>query len=164
MAVGDRRLHAKFYRMARAVAYVPTHHDEERDFYFPEGRSVQFCLMFLVPIIFGLKISNYSRYEAFITGKDSSALCEVLANMENDIGMLNDLLSDHESFHEVGQTGQRKTVKLEDKLNAVYDALFIKQYNNTYEVKIGQMSFRASTKENLLRAVSALSKYADFDV
>lgn len=156
---------AKFYRMARAAAYIPTHHSKAYDFCFSEEKSIRFCLMFLVPIMIGLKICDYSRYEAFVTGKDGSPLFEVLANLENNISILNDLLSDKETFCDAGQAQQGKVVKLEDKLNAVYIELFVRrQEAYSQGAHIGQLTFRASTKETLLRAVSTLSKYADFEV
>lgn len=155
----------KFYCMAKAAAYAPTHNSEQYDFSFPDGKGIQFCLMFMVPIMTGLKISDYSKYEAFITGQDSSPLHDLLGNTEIGIGLRSYLLANNETYAEAGQTEHMKYVKFEDKLDTLYDALFIRQYiSRDYEVRIGQMSFGRKTRETLLRAVSALSQYADFEV
>lgn len=156
---------AKFYRMAKAAAYAPTHDSERFDFTFSEEKATQFCLMFMVPIMTGLKISDYSRYEAFITGQDGSPLHDLLGNTEMGMSLRRSLLANNETYDEEEQTEHIKLVKLKDKLDALYDALFIRQYTSrAYEVRIGQMSFGSESRATLLRAVSALSQFADFEV
>lgn len=155
---------AKFYHMARAAAYAPTHDSRQYDFVFSEGKATHFCLMFLVPIMIGLKISDYSRYEAFVTGKDSSPLRDILMNTEMGSSLRRSLLTNNETYDKEEQTDSIKFVSLEERLDALYDALFIRQYTSrAYEVRIGQMSFSCESKATLLRAVSALSQFADFD-
>ena len=154
----------KFYRMARAAAYVPTHESKQYAFHFSEGKATQFCLMFLVPIMTGLKISDYRRYEAFVTGKDSSPLQNLLRNSEMGSSLRRSLLADNETYDETEKTEKLKFVTLEEKIEELYDALFIREYTSrTYEVRIGQMSFDRESRYTLLRAASALSQYADFD-
>lgn len=154
----------KFYRMARAAAYVPTHESKQYAFHFSEGKATQFCLMFLVPIMTGLKISDYRRYEAFVTGKDSSPLQDLLRNSEMGSNLRRSLLADNETYDETEKTEKLKFVTLEEKIEELYDALFIREYTSrTYEVRIGQMSFDRESRYTLLRAASALSQYADFD-
>lgn len=154
----------KFYRMARATAYIPTHYSNRYEFSFSGGKAIHFCLMFLVPVMMGLKICSYSRYEAFVTGKDSSPLHDLLKNEEISEILHNRLLANNETYDAAKQAEHIKLVKVEDKLNALYDALFIRQYNSSvYEVRVGQMSFNSESRATLLRTVSALSQYADFD-
>lgn len=156
---------SRFYQMAKAAAYGPTHDSRQYDFAFSEGKALHFCLMFLVPIMIGLKISDCSRYDAFITGKDSSPLHDLLKDTEMGMALRNSLLANNETYDEDGQTDRIKLVKLTDKLDAVYDALFIRQYTSrAYEARIGQLSFDKETRTALFRTVSALSQYADFDV
>lgn len=156
---------ARFCRMARAAAHAPTHESSQYDFSFPEGRATKFCLMYLVPIMTGLKISDYSRYEAFVTGKDSSPLYDFPANSEMGSNLRRHLLSNNETFDEADQTEHIKLVGDEEKLEALYDALFIRQYTSrAYEVRIGQMAFGSGTRTMLFRAVSMLSQFADFEV
>ena len=154
---------AKFYRMAKAAAYVPTHDSRQYDFAFSEGKATQFCLMFLVPIMTALKISDYRRYEAFVTGKDSSPLRDLLGNTEMGSSLRRSLLANNETYDEAEKTERIKLVNFEERLEELYDALFIRQYSSrAYEVRLGQMSFGSESRATLLRAVSALSQYADF--
>ena len=155
---------AKFYRMAKAAAYAPTHDNRQYDFSFSDGKATHFCLMFIVPIMIGLKISNYSKYEAFTTGKDGSPLRDLLMNSEMGTSLRSYLLTNGETYDETEQTDRIKLVKLEDKLNALYDALFIRQYTTrAYEIRIGQMAFNSESRATLLRTVSTLSQFSDFD-
>lgn len=153
---------AKYYRMAKVAAYKPIH-DNCYHFGFSGGKALQFCLLCVVPIMIGTKISNTKRYNAFVQGKDSSPLIEVMGSGELGISMCSSLLKQKETFGEPKQ-GEVK-VKLTDKLNAAYNALFAQNYSNgTYEKYIGDMSFSQETHNNLMRIVSLLSDFSDFCV
>lgn len=57
-----------------------------------------------------------------------------------------------------------KIVKLEDKLNEVYDALFIYKYDGShYQKNIGGISFDKSSRAYLLRIVGLLSNFTDYN-
>lgn len=57
---------------------------------------------------------------------------------------------------------QSKLVTVRDKLESVYKALFVTEYDNmNYETKVGSCGFSEKTKKNLLRIVSLLSEYTD---
>lgn len=153
---------AKYYRLAKIAAYKPTHDDRYR-FGFPDGNALQFCLLYIVPIMIGTKISNTERYNAFVQGKDSSPLIEVMGSGELEIGACYFLLKQKETIDEPKQ-GEIK-VNLTDKLNEVYNALFVQNYSNsTYEKNIGNMSFSQKTHDSLMRIVSLLSDFSDFSV
>lgn len=155
---------AKFYRVAKTAAYKPMH-DNRYGFMFGDGKSMQFCLMCLVPIMIGLKISDQSKFDAFVRGDDSSPLHKVLKDNNIAISLCNSMLNSNETYATTGVSDKRTVVMLADKLNQVYDALFIHQYTSkVYEIQIGEMSFSEATKNELLKAVSALSAYADYDL
>jgi hypothetical protein len=153
---------AKFYRLAKVAAYKATHGNYH--FAFSEEKALQFCLLCVVPIMIGVKISNIERYNSFIRGEDSSPLIEVMGSGELGKSMCSSLLNHKETYGESKQQGE-VMVKLEDKLNNVYNALFKRDYSNgTYERNIGDMSFSQSTHDNLMRTVSLLSKFSDFQI
>lgn len=155
----------KFQRMAKAAAYEPMHNDAQYDFTFPSGGATYFCLMFLVPIMIGLKISDHSRYDAFVTGKDSSPLCEFFLTTTVGTRIRNSLLADNEYFDTEEPSHKSIPVKIEDKLGKLYNALFIQQYSShIYEVRIGKMSFNNQSRDVLLRAVSTLSNYSNYSI
>jgi hypothetical protein len=153
---------ARFYQLARVAAYKPTH-DSRYVFGFPEEKATQLCLFCVAPIMLGLKISDIERYNSFIYGKDSSPLIEVLGSGELAQNLCASLLSPGQSYGPM-QPGIVK-VKIEDKLNEVYNALFAQDYTKgTYEKAIGGISFTRETRDILMRVDSLLSQYADFHI
>ena len=154
---------AKYYRLAKAAAYKPTH-DNHYHFGFSDEKALQFCLLVFVPIMIGIKISDSERYNAFIQGKDSSPLIEVMGSGELALGLCSSLLNPKETFDEPKQPDEVK-VKLVDKLNAVYNALFIQDYSNgTYVKNIGKLSFSRETNDSLIRITSLLSNFSDYSI
>lgn len=152
---------AKYYRLAKIATYKSTH-GNRYDSGFSNGRALKFCLLYLVPIMIGTKISNTERYNAFIQGKDNSPLIEVLGSGEIGISIFSSLLKHNETFSEPKKQGEVK-VKLNDKLNEAYNALFVQDYSNgIYEKNVGEMSFSQETHNILMRTVSLLSEFSDF--
>ena len=103
-----------------------------------------------------LKISDYRRYEAFVKGKDSSPLRDLLGNTEMGSRLRRSLLANNETYDEAEKTERIKLVNFEERLEELYDALFIRQYSSrAYEVRLGQMSFGSESRTTQLRAVSS---------
>lgn len=153
----------KYYRIAKAAAYKPTHSNRYH-FGFSEEKALQFCLLCMVPIMIGTRISSFERYDAFINGKDSSPLLEIMGTGGLGIPMCSSLLSQEETYEESAKPGAIQ-VKLTAKLNAVYEALFIQDYSHgLYQKNIGEMTFSRETHASLMKTVSLLSDFADFDI
>ena len=151
---------AKYLRLSKMAAYTPTHEDVY-DFSFSDGRAMQFCLLFIVPIMIGLKISDTKRYSNFIEGKDCTPLIEIAAALP--VRMFGYLLDRNETY-DVQKLNQ-SIVTVEDKLKLVYDALFATTYGGEiYSVKIGELQFNEKIKDTLLRICGLLSRYTKIDV
>lgn len=151
---------AKYLRLTKIAAYAPTH-DNSYNFSFSEGKALQFCLLYIIPIMIGLKTSDTKRYAEFIEGRDHTPLVEIANALK--IRIFDELLDRNETYD--AQATDRTVVTLEDKLKAVYDALFVTTYGGEiYSVKIGEMQFNTSTKDTLLRITGLLSRYTKLDV
>lgn len=152
---------AKYLRLTKIAAYEPTHESRKYDFSFSDGLGLQFGLMYVVPIMIGLKICDSCRYFDFINGKDYTPLMKVSDCLGE--GFFDRLLSRMESFKE---NDEGKTlVSLDSKFKELYNALFITNYDNgTYKVCVGECSFTRSTKETLIRTASLLSQFANTDI
>ena len=62
---------AKFYRVAKTVAYKPTHKEHDQWlFAFSDGTGRQFCFLCIVPLMIGLNMCDRPRYNKFIQGRD----------------------------------------------------------------------------------------------
>lgn len=152
---------AKYIRLAKIAAYRPTHEDRGFNFSFPNGKAKEICLLYIVPIMIGLKIYSSSLYDKFISGKDYTPLVEVLNRLCDHY--FNDFLNSDETFDE--KESDKKLVTLEDKWKQIYEALFVTVYSsNQYQTEIGNYIFNSGTKDILLRTVSLLSKYTSLDI
>lgn len=147
---------AKFVRLTKLAAYEPTHHSETFSFHFADGRALQFCLLYIVPLLIGLKVYNRDVYERFVGGEDSSPLINLLA--QKDVYWFEHLWAFDET---PGKDEAGKLfVPFEKKLAAVYDALFVTKFDACSScVNIGQYAFSQATRDELFNVVNLLSKY-----
>lgn len=148
---------AKYIRLTKVIAYNPTHSDKYR-----LGISFQFGLLYITPIMIGLKVLDTDRYNNFIQGKDYTPMIEISYCLREKF--FSDLLNKDETFDSSDSSGL-KIVTLEDKLKEVYEALFVQTYNNeTYRIKIGEYFFDQNSKNLLLNVAGGLSKYANYNL
>lgn len=152
---------AKYIKMTKIAAYNPTHDKKKYDFVFSEEKAQLFGLMYIVPIMIGLKMNNLSQYSDFISGKDSSPLIKIINRLYDY--SFNDFLAQNETFNE--KKTEKVLVSLNDKLEEIYHAIFGTSYTRAYNaVNIGNYSFNGRTKELLLRVISLLSQYSDMNI
>ena len=152
---------AKFIRLSKIAAYAPTHDDRRFDFSFSDGRAIQFGLLYITPIMIGLKISDSTRYEEFINGKDYMPLVEVSDNLRERF--FEELLGNNEVYEK--PKAEQVVVTIESKLKQVYEAIFVKEYDGrNYCTTVGSYQFSAETKQVLLRTASLLSNYTQFNI
>lgn len=150
---------AKYVRLIKIAAYKPTHYKQYR-FHFSEGRATEFGIIFFVPIVVGLKIIDTKKYTDFINGKDSRPMMEVAKELPEYF--FNVLLSNNETYDLKEEAAGKKIVALKDKLTEAYNALFVTKYGVTqYQTDLGEMTFNAQIKEEILRITGLLSRYTD---
>jgi len=153
----------KFYRMAKVAAYKPTHNNSY-GFNFSSEKALQFCLLCVVPVMLGLKVSDSDRYNAFIHGEDSSPLIEVMGSDGLGLGICSLLFKKNETYNDSPQSGEVK-VSLANKLKEVYEALFVVDHSRDIHVKtIGQSEFSKGTYDKLMSVLSLLSGFSDFSI
>lgn len=152
----------KYIRLAKIAAEAPTHDSKKYGFYFSDDKAKLFCLIYIVPIMIGLKIFNTNQYNAFISGKDCSPLINIVNRLENHY--LGTLLNHNETFDENDTDKEKTIVTIEEKLKEVYEAIFVTVYSRSVLCKsIGNCNFYAETKNWLLRIESLLSTYATYN-
>ena len=130
---------------------------------WPEGYALDFCRIILIPIALALKTVNHAQYLAFIEGRDSSPLTNIV-NGEFAHGFLQLLLTPNESF-EVMENATINIVTLKDKLIEAYNALFSfsqSQYGGR-EVTVGRLEFSIATLFQFRRILSVVSSEADYN-
>lgn len=131
------------------------------------GRSLanstwQYSLMYVAPIMIALSVVDPKKYYDFIEGKDCLPLLEASGYLL--IGFFADLLGNDENFEAIPQRPEIKVVTVEQKLKAVYEALFVTDYTIDWNPRyIGKTRFDNSTKKVVLEVAGLLSAYARFD-
>ena len=152
----------RFYRQVKTAAYEPTHDSRKWDFAFSDGKGKQLLLMYITPILVGLKIVNISLYNDFVNGKNSKPLMDIYK--ESDLGdwLCSKLLNRNEAYEEIeGKT----LVTVEQKLQSLYEAIFVTEYTNgVYHTMIGDYEFDSNSKRFVRSIESMLSVYADYEL
>ena len=124
-----------------------------------EQKANYFMMVNIAPLVIGLRMANTTKYKEFIGGKDPSFLHEVYSG---EHARLADhyMINKDESF----QKNSINYVNYKDRLNEIYNAIFVKMYISETTVDIGQMTFSKGSKEWLFDVVSLFSFQTDFDL
>ena len=148
----------RFYSQIKAAVYEPTHDSEKCDFMFPDGKGRQIILIYIVPLLIGLKIADISKYDQFINGHNSEPLKELL-DFDNDNRLLENMLNRDESFtKEEGKT----LITTDEMIDKFYNAIFVDQYDGRkYNTTLGQYEFTKESKGFAISASSMLSRFAE---
>lgn len=152
----------RFYRQVKIAAYEPTHNHGKWDFAYSDEKGKQLLLIYIVPILVGLRIVNISLYNDFVNGKNSKPLMDIYK--ESDLGdwLCSKLLNRDEAYEKIeGKT----LVTVEQKLQSFYEAIFVTEYTNgVYHTMIGDYEFDSNSKYFVQSVESMLSVYADYEL
>ena len=151
---------AKYLRLTKVAAYKATH-GNGYSFSSSEGRGIEFCLLYIIPIMIGIKLHDTDFYEEFIHGKNYTPLLDIF-NVLGDDDFI-ELLNDNETY---GTTSENRTqILLEEKIKELYNVIFVKQYTEAeYRISVGKYRFTKDTKEMIIKVAGLLSKYIDLEV
>jgi hypothetical protein len=152
---------SKYISITKAAAYDATHDSGGKyKFIFPEGKTKQFLLLCLVPIIIGLRLGDGKKYNDFINGLDSSALWSVCKNLDHHL--FEGLLSDKETHGE--SVGDCLHIDYEKRICELYDAIFMHTYTDIERYKkIGEYIFSESTKKELCNIANLFSEFSSYN-
>ena len=152
----------RFYRQVKTAAYEPTHDSRKWDFGFSDGKGKKLLLMYITPILVGLKIVDISLYNDFVNGKNSKPLMDIYKESDLEDWLCSGLLNRDEAFEEIeGKT----LVTVEQKLQSLYEAIFVTEYTNgVYHTMIGDYEFDSNSKHFVRSIESMLSVYADYEL
>lgn len=138
--------------------YEPTHDNNKYDFLFSDGKGRQLILMYIVPLLIGLRIADISKYDNFVNGRDINPLKELL-DIDEDNRLLGNMLNKDETFE---KEDGKKLVTREDIINRFYDAIFVKQYSGSkYSIILGQYEFSKESKQFAISVASMMSQFAE---
>ena len=147
---------SRFYSQVKSAVYDGTR-DSGYNYSFPDQKGKLIIMMYIVPLLIGLKIADISKYDNFINGRDSEPLIELFDN-DNDISILKNMLNRDESFE---QEEGKKFVTYEEIIKRFYDAIFVTNYNNRiYKTVLGQYEFSKESKNFAISVSNMMSSIA----
>lgn len=148
----------RFIQLAKTVQYRNVSGDMG-DLRKSVAWGLDFCIGHIFPLMLALKLTDTSTYIRFISGENSKPLIELAEQWS--VIMLTWLLERGETFEEATDG---KRVTLENKLEKVYQGVFVKKYTDyNYQTTVGELEFRATTKDTLINLVNGLSKWSSYD-
>lgn len=152
--------------MLSLPVYEPTHESRKYNFCFPDEKGNLWGLMYIVPLLIALKITDEELYNQFVAGENVAPLVGLLCDTQmRDDWSYGDFLSRDECYDTKKPTDSKtKRVTLKQKIADIYEAIF--RNHNRYRnsaITIGEYQFTAKTKDMLLRAASGLSVYAKYE-
>lgn len=148
----------RFYSQLKVAVYEVTHYSEKNNttFYVPEDFKI--ILIYIVPLLIGLKIVDISKYDNFISGRDIEPLKELI-DTDEDNNLLENMLSRDETFE---KNDEKKLVTKEEVIKRFYDAVFVNKYNGSnYSTVLGKYEFSKETKKFALSAANMMSQFAE---
>lgn len=156
---------SRFLQMSKVATYKYTDgngYEHDRAWSLDNGVAKLIGYSVIVPIAFGLKMTNSSAYDEFITGKNSMWLERIMDADSLHDWITNMLLFDTESYSDVeGKTKVNRKTKIKD----MYNAVFVKTYQGSeYQIKIGKATFDKDYKNRILKATALVSPYTDYHV
>lgn len=153
---------SRFYCQVKTAAYEPTHDRQKWGYSFSDDKGKQLLLVYIVPILVGLKIVNITLYTEFVNGKNVKPLMDIYKDSEEGYYLAERLLNKDEAFEELEG---KKIVTVKQKLQGLYDAIFVKEYTNRdYHTMISNFEFDKHSKDFAEMVASLLSPYADFNI
>lgn len=146
---------SKYLHLSKMSAFIATDSGKAsqiRMSSYDGGYSNLFCYSVIVPLALALKICNADDYELFINGRKAEWLEKIL---------LSDTIYDW-VFRFISDNKDLNSLSSEYKHNAIsrlYDAIFVKTYENDYPSKIGEVVINRNFKNIVVETVSLASKY-----
>lgn len=132
--------------------------DNSHNFSFPDGHGREFMMIYIVPLMIGLRIVSISAYNDFIEGKNSKPLQDLLS-ISRLKPRLRYLLNDGETLE---SDMEKEYVSTQEIIDRLYDAIFKKQYSyNDYHTILGMYEFGKGSKQFAIEVSTMMSPYAE---
>lgn len=152
----------RYYKQVKAAVYEPTHESRKWDFSFSDGKARQMILLYIVPIVIGLKIVDISLHDDFINGRNPKPLLDIFDGYDFSKMVLSNFLNRDESFE--NEEG-KKVITEKEVIKKIYNAIFVNDYKGSkYNEILGDYQFDASSKKLAIETASMLSGFAEYDI
>ena len=130
------------------------------------GKTEQFALIYILPLMMGLRIYDESTYTEFVSGQDIQPILKLYTpNTREYRYFITDSLAANETYDKENTTTDIRLISPQDRIREIYEALFLYDYNgNEREHYVGSLEFDARTRETIIRTANLLSQFADYSM
>lgn len=158
---------SRFLQMVQIAIYEPTHNSQKFHFVFNDEIAALGGLIYVVPLLIVLNMTDSKTYNQFITGKNPEPLVSLMECIrKKHRHNFKEFLSDKESYENtISQNESNKTlITYRQKFEEVYDAIFGDSYTRCEGVRnVGEHQFSKNSKIDILKAAGLLSVYAQYE-
>ena len=147
----------KFYSLTQIAIYKVKN---SNGWGFAEQETFKFCIKYIVPFIIALRMKNLEEYYDFIDGKNPQKFIDML--LKTNLFNIEILLNNNEAYDDSGNTSNKILVKKESKIKEFYSFLFNKRDYRQYRNNFGNLTLLHNTGEEIKKAVSFISSFADY--
>ncbi len=120
-----------------------------------------FCVVFIVPVMIGLKMNNIDKYYSFINGEDCSFLTQMFFktySVEELRSIVHRYLSRGESFY---NENEKDRLLISEKIQEIYELITI-PCNDSQLRFLGNVNFGVNIRDLIIEFENMLSDYTDF--
>lgn len=134
------------------------------NFYSPE-KSLEFCIIWFLPVVVGLRFHNETSYREFIDGKDFKYYGEFFRlRLKPNKEYFRELLNQDEVYDE-NQNGcilnGIKHISLETKIRELYTAMF-EYASDSKQIEFGSILVNYEIREEFRKICNGISYLADY--
>lgn len=137
---------------------------------FSEENARLFSVLYFVPIILGLQMTDMKAYAAFMSGDNPGPMVDILTSP--NINLYAPLFLNHgEEYNQTTrsissgdlQNNNLTIISVKDRLTEIYNTLFSRSLGNDHRERgIGSMSFSSQTRQTIEEIAAMLSPFSDY--
>lgn len=132
---------------------------------YSQEKSLEFCIIWFLPVIVGLRFNNENYYREFIEGKGFKyyeAFYDLrIRNKEHHFGQLISGLEQIDENYNGIMQNKVDPVSMENKFRQLYTAIF-KDIDKDKQVLIGNIMIDSAVKEEFCKIYNGISYLADY--
>ena len=150
---------AKYIRLAKIA--VPKSVREGYIIAISDKIALYTCQIYVIPIMLGLKLTDTNRFEKFVKGKDCTPLLEFKECF--NFGYFTRYAFRHNETLKDTNNARETLVTIDERIKEVYNAIFVEEYEDKLNLKVGDMLFDKKTKDSVMSIAGLMSKSISFD-
>ena len=146
----------KYYNFAKIAGLYVT--NDINRYGFGETQALEFSIMYIVPLVIGMRMKDPESYIVFIRGHNSAKM-ELIIEMNNNEHNFEVFLFNNDE-KQIKDPSEKERIKRE-KLMDVYDALF--NSISRQDIRIGDCEFSSELGNKILNISNIMSEFTPYE-